>query len=230
MKKLSFIFALIICSAISTFAQNTDSKKTSQCKYGEKDFVGEAIDLSLVNADIRDFLSFITQQYGCAFVIDKSVKEIPTTVNLHDIPWNVALDEILKSYGLDKMNKKSRNALTQIEKPYIYIATKEKILSEIEWWKNCYKEEISLDKQSLYTEFIKLSKIPKEKKEKYAENIITICKRRLSRRGAIEFETNSATIVVIDVKENIEAIKQLVKLLEILDNGEIENKDKKKNP
>ena len=50
--------------------------------YGDPGFRGEPINLNVVNADIRDILNYITEQYGINFVIDKSVKEVPVTVKV----------------------------------------------------------------------------------------------------------------------------------------------------
>ncbi|MCV5245278.1 hypothetical protein OFC58_32285, partial [Escherichia coli] len=66
-------------------------------RYGQPGFVGEPINLNVVNADIRDILNYITEQYGVNFVIDKSVGQVPVTVNVTDVPWNVALDAILRA-------------------------------------------------------------------------------------------------------------------------------------
>ena len=43
-------------------------------QYGQAGFVGEPINLNVVNADIRDILNYITEQYGVNFVIDSSVR------------------------------------------------------------------------------------------------------------------------------------------------------------
>ncbi|MCV4655541.1 hypothetical protein OFM13_29835, partial [Escherichia coli] len=58
------------------------------------------INLNVVNADIRDILNYVTEQYGVNFVIDKSVKQVPVTVNISDVPWNIALDSILRAQEL----------------------------------------------------------------------------------------------------------------------------------
>src|SRR3982074_3667852 len=80
------------------------SEKTSQSQqgrqYGQPGFVGEPINLNVVNADIRDILNYITEQYGVNFVIDASVGAVPVTVNVQDVPWNVALDAVLKANRL----------------------------------------------------------------------------------------------------------------------------------
>ncbi len=71
----------------------TDKMSQSQQgrQYGQPGFVGEPINLNVVNADIRDILNYITEQYGVNFVIDSSVGAVPVTVNVQDVPWNIAL-------------------------------------------------------------------------------------------------------------------------------------------
>src|SRR5213079_369956 len=46
------------------------------------------------------------------------------------------------------------------------------------------------------------------------QGLLPIIKRRLSRRGAIESYPSSNTLIVTDVRENIEAIRQLVAILD----------------
>ena len=80
----------------------TDKMSQSQQgrQYGQPGFVGEPINLNVVNADIRDILNYITEQYGVNFVIDSSVAAVPVTVNVQDVPWNIALDAVLKANRL----------------------------------------------------------------------------------------------------------------------------------
>src|SRR5205807_1704902 len=46
------------------------------------------------------------------------------------------------------------------------------------------------------------------------QGIIPIIRRRLSRRGSVEADGRSNTLIITDVKENIDAIRQLVSLLD----------------
>ena len=69
--KRSVVAFLIIASiAISATAQKVEPASQGKM-YGEPGFRGESINLNVVNADIRDILSYITDQYGINFVIDK---------------------------------------------------------------------------------------------------------------------------------------------------------------
>jgi type IV pilus assembly protein PilQ len=190
-----------------------------ECKsYGCPGFVGEPINLKVVNADIRDILNYITEQYGINFVIDNSVKQVPVTVNVNEVPWNLALDSILQSQGL----------AVQTNGPILRVAEAAKLATE-------YKikqanDEGKLNSAPLYTEFIRLN---------YAcagtcasqtsfkggstggsgasgpdQGILGVVKKRLSTRGAVEVDSRSNTIIITDVRENIDAIRQLVVLLD----------------
>ena len=80
--------------------KSTDKQSEQGRQYGQPGFVGEPINLNVVNADIRDILNYITEQYGVNFVIDASVAAVPVTVNVQDVPWNVALEAVLKANRL----------------------------------------------------------------------------------------------------------------------------------
>ena len=75
------IFALMIISSLALCAAAQRVEPQQQGKmYGDPGFRGEPIDLKVVNVDIRDVLSYITEQYGINFVIDSSVKSVPVTI------------------------------------------------------------------------------------------------------------------------------------------------------
>src|SRR5436190_7714655 len=95
------IALVIVCSfAVAISAQTVGEPQSQGKHYGEAGFRGEPINLNVVNADIRDILTYITDQYGINFVIDKSVGSVPVTVKVNDVPWNIALDSVLRSQGL----------------------------------------------------------------------------------------------------------------------------------
>jgi type IV pilus assembly protein PilQ len=214
-RRAVFAFVIISSLAFAAFAQKSVQEG---CRtYGCAGFVGEPINLKVVNADIRDILNYITEQYGINFVIDNSVKQVPVTVNVNDVPWNLALDSILQSQDL----------AVQVNGPILRVAESTKLAKE-----NAVKLEIEsgkLDSASLYTEFIRLN---------YAcagacasqtsfkggstsqggtgedQGILGVVKKRLSRRGAVEVDSRSNTLIITDVRENIDAIRQLVILLD----------------
>lgn len=224
-KKVIFALVLFCCFATVAIGQTLPAQQQGKM-YGDAGFVGEPINLNVVNADIRDILNYITEQYGINFVIDKSVGAIPVTVNVSDVPWNIALDSILQSQEL----------AVQVNGPILRIASKKTVAAEEEI--NAKIRSSQLDSSALYTEFIRLNYARAAGTLSGAtgsgggysggstgtsgatsggagdQGILGIIKRRLSRRGAVEVDGRSNTLIITDVRENIDAIRQLVVLLD----------------
>ncbi len=198
--------------------------------YGDPGFRGEPINLNVVNADIRDILNYITEQYGINFVIDKSVKAVPVTVNVSEVPWNIALDSVLRSQELG----------VQVNGTILRIAEQKTLADESAVAQTI--RESQLDTSPLYTEFIRLNFARASGTltgdaggaSQFTagvtsggssagsisggagsdQGVLGIVKRRLSRRGAVEVDGRSNTLIITDVRENIDAIRQLVSLLD----------------
>jgi len=126
--------------------RNPNAQQSDQGRhYGEYGFVGEPINLNVVNADIRDILNYITEQYGVNFIIDKSVGAVPVTVNVTDVPWNYALDAILRANRLGIV----------VEGNILRVATIETLALEAE--SQAKIQEGKLNAAPLETEFIRLN-------------------------------------------------------------------------
>ncbi|HXD31820.1 MAG TPA: type IV pilus secretin PilQ [Pyrinomonadaceae bacterium] len=206
-------------------------------RYGESGFMGEPINLNVVNADIRDILNYITEQYGINFVIDSSVNTVPVTVNVQDVPWNIALDAVLKANRLG----------VEVNGNILRVATMDTLAKEAETQK--VLKDSRLDASALVTEFIRLnyarasgtlsqgggasgnfaggvtqSVLPSAGGQGQGggqgssagsdQGILPVVQRRLSRRGSVEVDGRSNTLIITDVKENIDSIRQLVTLLD----------------
>jgi type IV pilus assembly protein PilQ len=201
-------------------------------QYGQPGFIGEPINLNVVNADIRDILNYITEQYGVNFVIDASVAAVPVTVNVQDVPWNIALDAVLKANRLG----------IEVNGNILRVATTDVLAKEAETQKVI--NDSRLDASPLVTEFIRLNYARASGTLAQAagstgafsggatnlsfsggaggdatggsgdQGLLPIISRRLSRRGSIEVDGRSNTLIITDVKENIDAIRQLVAILD----------------
>src|SRR5262245_30801633 len=140
------LIALMITGllAIAAAGQKVDPQRQG-AMYGDPGFRGEPINLNVVNADIRDILNYVTEQYGINFVIDKSVKSVPVTVNVSEVPWNVALDSILRSQELG----------IQVNGTILRVADAKTLATEGEIYRA--QKDNELDNLPLYTEFIRLN-------------------------------------------------------------------------
>ncbi|HEX8267045.1 MAG TPA: type IV pilus secretin PilQ [Pyrinomonadaceae bacterium] len=244
--RATFAVAVVALAAVAAHAQQTTAPRPSQTppprtqqqlspqgqQYGQPGFIGEAINLNVVKADIRDIFNHITEQYGVNFVIDKSVGQVPVTVNLSDVPWNIALDAILRANGLG----------VDVQGSILRVADAKLLADETAVRRQI--EDARLDTEQLYTEIIQLN---------YARasgtlggaagdtggftggatsqgvssssggdvtgggadtGIMPIIKRRLSRRGGIEVDGRGNRLIVTDVRRNIDSIRQLVAFLD----------------
>jgi len=224
---------------ISPAKDNMTAQSDQGRRYGQPGFVGEPINLNVVNADIRDILNYITEQYGVNFVIDSSVAAVPVTVNVQDVPWNVALNAILRANRLG----------IEVNGNILRVATNDVLAKEADTQKII--NDSRLDNADLVTEFIRLNYSRASgtlaqgggASGNFAggataggastsvgsgtgagagagsaagtdQGILPIVQRRLSRRGSVEVDGRSNTLIVTDVKENINAIRQLVTLLD----------------
>src|SRR5438067_11308163 len=130
---------------ISPAKDNQAMQSDQGRRYGQSGFVGEPINLNVVNADIRDILNYITEQYGVNFVIDSSVGAVPVTVNVQDVPWNYALDAVLRANRLG----------AEVNGNILRIAASETLAREAETQKVI--SDARLDNSPLVTEFIRLN-------------------------------------------------------------------------
>jgi type IV pilus assembly protein PilQ len=226
-KKAVFAIMLVTLLTLGAAAQKVEPQSQGKM-YGDPGFRGEPINLKIVNMDIRDVLGYITEQYGINFVIDRSVQNVPITVNINDIPWNIALDSILQSQELG----------VQVNGSILRIASAKQLADQEEIRKKFLDNQ--LDTSPLYTEFIRLNYARASGTLSGASGgtdgysggnsggssssagtggggdsgIMGIIRRRLSRRGAVETDGRSNTIIITDVRQNIDAIRQLVTLLD----------------
>ncbi|HEY9403969.1 MAG TPA: type IV pilus secretin PilQ [Pyrinomonadaceae bacterium] len=217
---------------VSTPGDAPGQQSTQGQQYGQYGFVGEPINLNVVNADIRDILNYITEQYGVNFIIDSSVGAVPVTVNVTEVPWNVALNSILRANRLG----------IEVTGNILRVATL-KVLAE-EAGAQASIDEGRLNAAPLVTEFIRLNYARAvgtlaqaagstggfsggASNESFSggsggdatgksgdKGILPIISRRLSKRGSVEVDGRSNTLIVTDVRENIASIRQLVELLD----------------
>lgn len=224
MKKILFLlFLLTISCAAPVFAQEKTSVSESQCAMAvNEDFVGENITINVVNGELTGILNYITGQTGCDFFFfDDKIGKVSVTAKINNLPWNTALKMILKTYKLDMMIKEGTLVETGEKRKLILVATQENILREGAWWRNCFPKEKEPDENTLYTEFIKLENLPNcpntakcEQTSLALNHLKTTISLRLSEQGQIEIDESSQTLIITDVHANLEAIKNLVEIID----------------
>src|SRR3989440_12201039 len=217
---------------MSPAKDNMSMQSNEGRQYGQVGFVGEPINLNVVNADIRDILNYITEQYGINFVIDNSVQAVPVTVNVQDVPWNYALDAVLRANRLG----------VDVSGNILRVATSETLAKESETQRIIKDSQLS--NSPLITELVRLNYVRASGTLATAagstggfaggatnlsfsggaggdatggggdQGILPIIKRRLSRLGSVEVAGQANSLIITDVRENVESIRQLITILD----------------
>jgi hypothetical protein len=204
-----FWLALVLC--IFTYAGSAqDSFRSIDAdlckKYSSPGFRGENISLDMANTKIRQVLEYFTDKFGINFVIDKSVRDEAVTIKVNDIPWNVALKSILESQELG----------ITLKCP-IFIVGK---IGHFE-----RGERGGLQTSPLYTSFITFKNLSfaygegqdaHTRNNKRTDFFAQLIKPLLSKRGSVEFDVRSSTVILTDLASRREPLGEFA---EILDNS-----------
>ena len=157
---------------------------------GATQFTGEPISLDLKDADIKDVFRTISQFTGLNIVIDPEVRGT-VTVQLENVPWDQALDLILKQNGLGYV----------LENNIMRIATTRKL------------QEEELDRAHL-AEARQASEPTRTviKKLSYARafEITPTLKSIMSRRGDIVIDQRTNTLIIREIPTFLPAVLQLI--------------------
>ncbi len=224
-------------------SSNTTQQTEQGLQYGQPGFVGEPADINVTNADIRDVLNYFTQQYGINFIIDSSVGAVPITINVSNVPWNIVLDSILQANRLGaqvngnllriatsevlaaEANIRQRIKEAQLDNSPLVTefirlnyARASGTLAQAAGSTGSFTGGVVLPTSIVSNGNGGLAVVGGGTRAVSGtgadEGILPIIQRRLSRRGGIEVDGRTNTLIVTDVRENIEAVRQLVALLD----------------
>ena len=173
-----------------------EEEKKRKAKFG---FTGERLSLNFQDIEVRSVLQLLADFTGLNLVVSDSV-EGNLTLRLKNVPWDQAMDIILKTKGLDQ--RKSGNVI--LIAPTDEIAAREKL--ELEARKQV--EEL----ERLRTEFIKVNYAK-------ADEIATLLKQAdnaiLSPRGSVSVDERTNTLLVKDTNSSLLNVRTLLVELDI---------------
>jgi type IV pilus assembly protein PilQ len=165
----------------------------------ESVYQGKAISLNFQDIPVRTVLQLIADFNGFNLVITDSVSG-NITLRLDDVPWEQALDIILKVKGLGK--RMDGNVL--MIAPAAELAAKEREQLETE------KEVAEL--APLYSEFIQINYA---KAADIAAMLSSGNTSLLSARGSVSIDERTNTLLLKDTAEVIDAVKDMIEVLDI---------------
>lgn len=171
--------------------------KPTEVSTQEVQFTGEPITLTLKDADIKDVLRTFSALTQLNIVLDPGVSG-SVTVELRDVPWDQALDLILRINGLDYV----------LENNVLRVAPISKLAAE-KSARAAYDREQELAKP-LKTVVKPLSYA----KADYVSDLLTTESYLLSDRGSVVVDERTNKLVIRDVVDRVEGILRLIETLD----------------
>jgi type IV pilus assembly protein PilQ len=158
------------------------------------EFTGDPISVNLQDVDLKDFFRLIHEISGLNIVVDQSVSGTVTLV-LIDVPWDQALDIVLRNNGLDH----------SLEGNVLRIATRATLKRESE-------EERDLAQARL--EAVAPVTVTKQLNYARAQDVEPTLQRFLSSRGVLIRDERTNTLIIQDIPSVIPALEDLIKQLD----------------
>jgi type IV pilus assembly protein PilQ len=165
----------------------------------EKVYEGERLTLNFQDIETRAILQIIADFTGMNVVVSDSVRG-NVTLRLQNVPWDQALDIILRSKGLAMR----QNGNVLLIAPANEIAEREKI--ELESAKKT-EELVALRSEFIQVNYAKASQL--------AGLLKTATNSMLSSRGSVTIDERTNTLLVMDTDERLADIRKLVRKLDI---------------
>jgi len=157
-------------------------------------YSGELISLELKDADLKDFFRLIGEISGLNIVLDPDVKG-SLTIFLNDVPWDQALDVVLKNNSLGK----------QLDGNVLRVASNTTLEGEEAQRKRLSDARVLAAELQTETRVLSYAK---------AADLSLVLKKVLSPRGDIIVDVRTNSMIISDIPGKFEALDALIKQLD----------------
>ena len=157
-------------------------------------YTGEPISVNLKDVDLKDFFRLIHEISGLNVVLDPNVKGTLTIV-LDDVPWDQALDIVLKNNDLAR----------QLEGNVLRIATVDTMRKEAESRRaQVEAEALAVDKVTV-TRFLSYA---------HSKDVVPTVKNFLTQRGDVISDDRTNALIIQDIPSVMPSIDRLLTQLD----------------
>ncbi len=157
-------------------------------------YTGEPISVNLKDVDLKDFFRLIHEISGLNVVLDPNVHGTLTVV-LDDVPWDQALDIVLKNNDLAR----------ELEGNVLRIATVDTLKHEADGRRAQIESEAAAVEKVSVTRFLSYAK---------AKDVIVTVKKFLSQRGDVVADDRTNAVIVNDIPRVLPIIDRLLTQLD----------------
>jgi type IV pilus assembly protein PilQ len=179
--------------AVNLAAEQKAQASQAPVSAGPK-YTGEPISVNLKDVDLKDFFRLIHEISGLNVVLDPNVHGTLTIV-LDDVPWDQALDIVLKNNDLAR----------ELEGNVLRIATVDTLKKEADGRRaQVEAEALAVEKVSV-TRFLSYA---------HAKDVTLTVKKFLSQRGDVVADERTNAVIVSDIPKVIPIIDRLLTQLD----------------
>lgn len=162
---------------------------------GQSRFVGRRISLDFQQADITNILRLIAEVSGFNIVVGEGVKS-KVTMKLVSVPWDQALDMLLKMNGLGMIRQGS----------IVWVDSLANIAKQQD--EEARAKDAKIKAEEVVDRVFYIRNLQ-------AQELMQSLRQNLSPRGLMQFNAGSNALVVRDVESKLAVIKQLVEGLDL---------------
>jgi type IV pilus assembly protein PilQ len=157
-------------------------------------YTGEPISVNLKDVDLKDFFRLIHEISGLNIVLDPNVKGAVTLV-LDDVPWDQALDIVLKNNALDR----------ELQGNVLRIAATDTLRREaVERRAQSEAVALAVDRQTI-TRFLSYAK---------AGQVVPTIKKFLTARGDVISDERTNALIISDIPSVLPTLDRLISQLD----------------
>ncbi|HEX3106846.1 MAG TPA: type IV pilus secretin PilQ [Terriglobales bacterium] len=157
-------------------------------------YTGEPISVNLKDVDLKDFFRLIHEISGLNVVLDPDVHGALTIV-LDDVPWDQALDIVLKNNALSR----------QLDGNVLRIATMDTLRREADGRRAQQEAESMAVERVTVTRFLSYA---------HSKDVVATIKKFLSSRGDIVADDRTNAVIISDIPGTIPGVDRLIQQLD----------------
>jgi len=180
-------------AAVNLAAEQKTQRTQQPAPAGAK-YTGEPISVNLKDVDLKDFFRLIHEISGLNVVLDPAVKGNLTLV-LDDVPWDQALDIVLKNNDLDR----------KLEGNVLRVATIDTLEKEAKARQAQQEAETLAVEKVTVTRFLSYAR---------SKDVVATAKKLLSVRGDVIADDRTNALIVQDIPAVIPNIDRLLAQLD----------------
>jgi type IV pilus assembly protein PilQ len=179
--------------AVNLAAEQKTQMSQTPATSGPK-YTGEPISVNLKDVDLKDFFRLIHEISGLNVVLDPNVHGTLTIV-LDDVPWDQALDIVLKNNDLAR----------ELEGNVLRVATVDTLKKEADARRAQQESEALAVEKVTVTRFLSYA---------HSKDVVPTIKKFLSQRGDVISDDRTNAVIISDIPNVIPALDRLLTQLD----------------